>query len=222
MSADNNELPSHKRLLALLRMTESSTDNEALTAVRMANALLRREGWDWEKLLTAKIKIVGDPFVGMRAPPKPKVAEPPRPTPGYAQPVRRSQSAPSPANNPSAGVGIYDCAICHAVHVPVRGAICAGCHAASQAKPTPQPSVFPRIDSQRPNAYPGLCYCCGDPVDATAGWIFKPADFTPNASTGRKSEWAIACTSCNSSRYPNIGTRPASRKTPQWSDIGNL
>lgn len=55
------------RLLKLLQMTRSGSDGEALNAVRMANALLDREGESWEAVLG----LLGepDPFP---APPPPR------------------------------------------------------------------------------------------------------------------------------------------------------
>jgi hypothetical protein len=142
------DLPSHKRLLALLRMTESGADNEALTALRMANALLKKEGWDWERLLTAKIKVIGDPWASI---PEPSKREPnadlsqnlyvkraPRPQQRRANPI---YSSPPPPPQPT--------------YTP------------------PPPKSTPL--SSKINGYSGNCYCCGLFVPATVGYIFKPS-----------------------------------------------
>jgi len=67
-STDTN-VPKQELLLKLLKMTTSDNDGEALTALRKANALLRSAGWDWDKLIHAKIRIAADPFAGLGHPP---------------------------------------------------------------------------------------------------------------------------------------------------------
>lgn len=47
--------------------------------------------------------------------------------------------------------------------------------------------------STRGNNYANSCYCCGDHVDVQSGYIFKPSDFTANAS----SKWECICNTCN-------------------------
>lgn len=78
-------------LTKLLGLTSSSNDNEALTAIRKANTLLRDSGWTWESLLSGKITIVADPFTGL-TPPAARAAQPEPP---------RTPSYPKPANNPN-------------------------------------------------------------------------------------------------------------------------
>ena len=44
-----------EKILKCLRLTTSDQDGEALSAIRMANMLLKKGGHDWEKLLTPKV-----------------------------------------------------------------------------------------------------------------------------------------------------------------------
>jgi hypothetical protein len=90
---DDTNIPKQELLIKLLRMTESDNDPEALTALRKVNAFMRTAGWDWERLVNAKIRIIEDPFKGLStptgytagvrptAPPKPAQTQPaPQPT----------------------------------------------------------------------------------------------------------------------------------------------
>jgi hypothetical protein len=66
-----------EKLIKLIRLSESSNDAEALAALRAANALLKRAGWDWEKLLRGKVTVVADPFSNIPAPPPATSMRPP-------------------------------------------------------------------------------------------------------------------------------------------------
>lgn len=86
--SDVVKIPKEQLLVKLLKMTSSSNDGEALTAMRKANELLKTAGWDWDKLFAGKIKVVADPFANLGTPPNnPAVtrtqapAPPPRPAP---------------------------------------------------------------------------------------------------------------------------------------------
>jgi len=61
----SEDLPKQELLIKLLKMSTSPNDGEALIAVRKANELLKSAGWDWEKLVNGKIKVVQ--FWHMRA-----------------------------------------------------------------------------------------------------------------------------------------------------------
>lgn len=83
-----DDLPKQELLCKLLKMTTSSNDGEALTAMRKANALLISAGWDWDRLIAGKIVVVGDPFVSLKTPEVKKSGDgynssrpPPRPKP---------------------------------------------------------------------------------------------------------------------------------------------
>lgn len=62
------ELPRQELLIKLLGMTGSSSDGEALVAIRKANALLQTAGWTWERLIHGKIRVIADPFVNLKTP----------------------------------------------------------------------------------------------------------------------------------------------------------
>ena len=69
--------------IKLMKMTTSSTDGEALAALRAANRALSAGGGDWENLLRGKLAPV-DPFVSLARPTTRESAPqapPPRPTP---------------------------------------------------------------------------------------------------------------------------------------------
>jgi len=52
-------------VIKLLRMTESSHDNEALNAIRMANAMLNRHNANWDELMRGQVQVIdADPFAG--------------------------------------------------------------------------------------------------------------------------------------------------------------
>jgi hypothetical protein len=80
---DDTNIPKQELLIKLLRMTESDNDPEALTALRKVNAFMRSVGWDWERLINAKIRIIEDPFKGLSTPPGGRAtvrpSAPPRP-----------------------------------------------------------------------------------------------------------------------------------------------
>lgn len=88
-TVSDEQLPKQELLLKLLKMTTSSNDGEALTAIRKVNTMLTANGWDWDKFVSGKIKIVENPFVNlgtpMRAAPRPSPfgssPPPPPPTP---------------------------------------------------------------------------------------------------------------------------------------------
>ena len=85
-------------LIKLLKMTTSTHDHEALSAMRLANAQVLKLGTDWEDLLYAKVTLVADPFTSIpdvtpapgpgstsygrpSSPPRPSTQPPPRPAP---------------------------------------------------------------------------------------------------------------------------------------------
>ena len=92
-------------MIKLLRMTESDNDGEALTALRKANAFLRSAGWDWEKLVNSKIKIIEDPFKNLGTPPGGNKMS----APGFNQPMQPPpprQPPPPPTQKKSWPLGI--------------------------------------------------------------------------------------------------------------------
>jgi hypothetical protein len=101
-SSDPNEPPRQDILIKLLKMTTSSNDGEALTAIRKANAVLNAGGWDWDKLFARKIVIVEDPFSKIQTPPQqhvpqPRPRQPPPPPPQHkAQPWPAAPPPPKP------------------------------------------------------------------------------------------------------------------------------
>lgn len=72
-------------LIKMLKMSRSDNDNQALVAIRKANAALDRVGEDWDTLIRGKITIIEDPFTSVAAP-KSKHQTPPPKTASYNQP----------------------------------------------------------------------------------------------------------------------------------------
>ena len=137
--------------MKLLKMTTSSNDGEALTAIRMANDLLGAVGWDWDKLIEGKIRVIEDPFKNLGTPSAVRANSQATPAGGF----------PNHFNN---GVG--------GNAPPPKTAY------APKPPPPPPPrgSVASPISST-PNRFPGFCWCCGVEKLPTEGFIFKP---TPN------------------------------------------
>jgi hypothetical protein len=87
--------PSLTLLIKLLKMTTSSHENEALVAMRKANAELLKFGGDWESLLRGKVTVIGDPFADLKAPDVGRTT-PPRPTPPPVPPKPAAPAQPPP------------------------------------------------------------------------------------------------------------------------------
>lgn len=87
------QLPKEQLLLKLLKMTTSAQDAEALVAIRKANELLISAGWDWDKLIAGKIKVVENPFANLGVPQggrRPMSGQPTSPPPTAPPPPRWS------------------------------------------------------------------------------------------------------------------------------------
>lgn len=76
-------------LIKLLKMTTSTHDHEALSAIRLANVQILKLGTDWEDLLYSKVTLVADPFSSI-----PEVK--PATAPGAWQPSPPHRPAPPP------------------------------------------------------------------------------------------------------------------------------
>lgn len=101
MSEDLNKLD---LLIKIMGMTTSDNDPTALVALRKAQALLKAEGWDWERLLRSKIKVVENPFSKVTAP-KARPANftqppPPQPAPPPQQTSPRQSRGTDPWGRP--------------------------------------------------------------------------------------------------------------------------
>lgn len=198
---DDNTLPKQDLLLKILNMTTADNDNQALVAIRKANALLRDNGWTWEKLLCGKITIVEDPFKSMTADSpfaammaKAKAA----PTPadngfGYARPPRKPYTPPNPPPRPAAA--------------PLYTAASLGLHTVGG----------------KGNNYANHCYMCGLHVDVQMGYIFRPSDINPHAPN----RWSVVCVTCNAKTNDTIGISAAKRVMqsaggPKSANLGQL
>lgn len=91
-------------IIKLLRMTESSTDGEALNAIRMANAQLRKTSLSWEDLLRGKVTVLQSPWAEgpLRGSTMKSRAPAPSPPPGPTQSAMRQRWQDPNAVDPSA------------------------------------------------------------------------------------------------------------------------
>lgn len=193
----SDDLPRHELLRKILNMTTAENDNQALVAIRKANALLREAGWDWDRLLSGKIKIIADPWKGMAPPP-------PRPAPSATSngSTPPPQSAPRQAPRPQPKFFDLD-GVAHASQWSADQAdasIRAARAAAARA---------PTIGSTKVNNFAGYCYCCGNHQLAGAAWLFKPG--------GPKFE--VVCDSCNKSTRPVPTRRATQNKTSVFDSL---
>lgn len=91
-----------KLLIKLLGLTGSSVDNEALVALRKANALVVKICGSWEELLKGHFTIAADPFQSLSDPcdrsqqVPPAFKSPPPPRQAY-QTAPKAPPAPQPA-----------------------------------------------------------------------------------------------------------------------------
>ena len=97
---DQTAIPRHELLTKLLKMTTSSNDGEALTAIRKANDVLATAGWDWDRLMAGRITVIGDPFAGVSVPPTTQ-----RPAVSPTTPQRPVTAPPPPRTAKRAATG---------------------------------------------------------------------------------------------------------------------
>ena len=184
-----DEIPKQDLLTKLLKMTSSSNDGEVLVAIRKANALLQSAGWDWDKLIQGKIKVIADPFANTVAPTNP-AGNGVRHAPAPPAAPRRAPPPPPP------GPG-------RPIHPQPR----------PTAPPPPPPKPFEpysaRSTQGMTNIYPGACWCCGADVDKGAGKLFVAQQFNSRVKDNKKK---VICTACDGNRYANVGDRPAPRQ----------
>jgi|SRR6516162_622928 hypothetical protein len=182
-----SKVPKQDLLTKLLKMTSSSNDGEALTAIRKANDLLKSAGWDWDKLMAGKIKVAADPFANLQQPHNPGMGapRPTPPTPPRPQPAPRPQPKPQPAPPPR------------------------------PQPPPPPPKPFEPFSHQTTNGqtnnFPGNCYCCGYSVSAKQGKLFVPSSFNSAAPGGKK----VICDACDTNKHSFIDRRPAPQPKTQ-------
>lgn len=181
-------LPKQELLLKLLKMTTSPNDGEALTAVRKANELLATAGWDWDKLIHAKITVVADPFAS--------IPEPPRAEESWSRP--RAPQPPPPSRASRGGAPMFaSTGNSYSPPPPPR-----------PAPPPPPPK--PRVLGTKQNIYSGGCYCCGKSIAIGKGFMFNPNDWNSAA----KNKWMPVCHICNSPPS-RIAATPAKRSYAQ-------
>lgn len=220
----SEELPKQDLLIKILGMTTSENDNQALVAIRKANALLRDNGWDWEKLIQGKIRIIEDPFKSVPSP-SPQTGggnvgpayAPNRPRPAadpYATTRRPQGTTPSNPARPKPGTW-----------------------APSPPPPPPQaPAADPASWGANPNfataakaaphhkhylatnKWANGCYCCGQYVAAGAGAVFKPGNF--NAKAKVKPE--VICTKCDTDKSISVPDYPHPKRHTHTANLHDI
>lgn len=211
------ELPNLELVIKLLKMTTSSHDGEALVALRKANEQITRYGWDWDSLLRSKVKIVGDPFGSMSAPPTPKATPRPQPSPAPKPTFSCAEcntrghwrviSLPNNTINRFCGQNCVDAYVIKnltCAHCSHRGNVIAffcshdkrnrnfcgkQCFNAYMDKML-GPKVAPPSamkPQSKPNVYAGSCSVCRIHIAVGQGKVFRP-----NAG----SNWRLYCNAC--------------------------
>ena len=232
-------LPREALLLKCLKMTTSDNDNQALVAIRKANDILASAGWDWDKLIEGKIKVVenpfskiSDPFGGFaqtrdRAPPVPPGATtgrwssggpsaPPRPNPPQPKPAGPKYPRPNYATQPDGGfhtwnqnTGVWELTTLGA-KAAYDAYVAARMNQQKAARQDTPAAQGKKEISTRMNNYSNHCWFCGTHVASGDGFIFKPSDFNPSAPT----KWATTCEPCNDKPTvlnAPVPTKPAAR-----------
>jgi hypothetical protein len=64
MTAQSNDLTKLDLFIKIMKMTSADNPNQVLVAIGKANEMLKTEGWDWDRLLRAKIKVIQAPSFG--------------------------------------------------------------------------------------------------------------------------------------------------------------
>lgn len=67
-NGQDKDPPDLDTIIKLMGMTGSIHDAEALSALRMATARLKKWGWTWDAILRGKIKIMPNPFANIPNP----------------------------------------------------------------------------------------------------------------------------------------------------------
>lgn len=83
-------------LIKLLKMTTSSSDGEALVAMRKANEQVAKLKTDWDSLLRSKVTIIADPFANSPVPSRDKVRRNPQPPPMHPPSKPQQTRQPRP------------------------------------------------------------------------------------------------------------------------------
>lgn len=210
---DPSTLPKEQLLLKLLKMTTVQEDTVALVAIRKANELLASAGWDWDKLISGKIKVVENPFKNMPNPAAPRaVSEPPAARPDWTMQKPSPRRRSKPSLDPGAGM-MWE-----------YNAISDSWDRVRDPWHTPSPQRRGH-GLTRGNNYANHCYCCGLYVGVQNGFIFKPLDLKPSVGHSNvTAKWQTMCDDCNKTGN-FIGSRPmkqTGQTTAPAPNLGNL
>lgn len=185
-------------LIKVLLMTTSSTDGEALAAIRRANSMLKNASVDWRSLLEGKVTVVEDPFENIAAPKNYATAAP-----------VNKPSRPAPPPPPRQQHKCVDCGLdLTGYQTKIMGSsnYCQRCYDAklrAAARPQPAPSQSYGVGggrtatSQRTrntNSFAGHCFVCDTYVAAGYGAL---RDVNCRLSDGTWAQTKIFCEDCN-------------------------
>lgn len=212
-----------ERLIKLLKKTQGSNDHESLMAIRMTNTFLERKGWDWDRLLRGKIRVVADPFSLVKPIPKAEPAPMPTATRTRAQQdatlrdsIRAKQAADIRAAQAAQDARDAD------IQQRQRDQDLwnKGWPSSPNAnRPNPFQAPRVRISPLRANKYPGHCWQCGYYVDRNAGHIFR-------AGSVATTTWEILCVPCEAATLGATRqvspTRAITKNSPPPGTIPNV
>lgn len=202
-----------KLVIKLMKMTNSTVDNEALMALRKANEKIKALGWDWETLLESKVTIVEDPFGKIKEVIKTQSStiKPQAPSRPQAQQTSQQQQTQSQAH-----YNTYKTPPKPSATAQWQAQQAAAQKAAQNYQKATQPRPpRPLVNSIVPNKKDDNCFVCGEFVNAWKGTRFVPKSFNSNATSAIE----CICDKCNQSATIKVPERRAKRKGLDLSSI---
>lgn len=182
--------PSLSMLTKLMLMTTSSNDNEAMTALRKANAQADKFG-GWAEILKGKITVIGDPFAD--APPMPAS----RPQNAYGTPNPPPRRAASAAPPP-----------------PPRPQAQPSWQTTTMQQPRPARSASQHKGRVRVNMFAGMCVKCTNNVPVQTGFAITETPFN------RKPKgWEVMCDPCYATATGKTTATTSKAQTGHISDL---
>lgn len=162
------------RLIKFMGMTQSSSEHEALVALRLANREIVKIGKSWAEILSGKVTVIADPFAGVPEPTdyndRRRTTPPPVPDRPKAQWTPAAPPPPPPRPR------------------PMR----------NQYSPPPPPPPPPKAKPQykgpsipSSNKFRTSCYMCHEVIPERAGFIARNTSDTA---------WDAWCQKCHNKK----------------------